>query len=342
MNLKHITFFCLGGSLLLGLFTACSKSGVKPNNADSTKVVVHIKGWQQVASLPSPRAYASAFTLNGNGYVAGGISDMGDPHAPGYDDMYMYDAIANKWIKKAGMPALDIAKGGRQYPFTFMINDTIYGGGGVSLNGMPGNDVNAYDPVKDQWKLVAKLNGINAFDQSSGVEIKNKGYIFSLASGHATVYEFEPTSKTVIEAPFASYFTSYLSGPWAENSWYGTDGTDLLTCYTVVQKIDTVTHLFSGYTGENQPNLPFQHSILIKGLYYKGNMYSVYGNAGDLYRFNLVKGTYEPLAFQNLGVTEGVFAFIADGKLYVAGGNNGIFTPSTDKVWMIDLDAYPQ
>lgn len=340
MRLKNITIFCLGSYLLLGLFTACTKSGVKPSNqtGDST-VTVHVKGWQQVASLPSARAYSTAFTLNGNGYIASGISTMGDPHAPGYDDMYMYDATANKWIKKAGMPALDIVKGGRRYPFTLLINNTVYGGGGLSLNGITGSDVNVYDPVKDQWALVAKWNSWGGFDRSSGVALGNKGYIFSFAQAAQNVYRFDPVKKTVVQVGFSDY----LPGIWSENLWYGTDGTNLLVCNNWPSKVDTVTYLLNRCPIiQNTADVPTQSSILVNGLYYKGNIYAVYGNVGNLYRFNLAKGISQHIISQDLGVTQGAFGFIAGGKLYVAGGNTGLFSASTDKVWMIDLDAYPQ
>lgn len=343
VRLKHITFFCLIGLLLSGLFTACSKLSVKPNNQliDSTSII-HVKGWQQAASLPSSRAYATAFTLNGNGYVAGGISNMGDPHAPGYDDMYMYDATANRWIKKAGMPALDIVKGGRRHPFSLMINNTIYGGGGLSLNGVPGNDVNAYDPASDKWNLVAKWNGWYGFDRSVGANSGNRGFIFSFSQENESVYEFDPVAKTVTIAPFAGHMPSSL---WTESNWYGTNGTSMLKGYSggtyYMGVIDTINYKMNYYPAiQNMTEYPLQSSVLLKGVYYKDNIYCVFGNAGNLYRFNLVTGLCQNLISQDLGVTQGAFAFIADGKFYVAGGNNGIFTPSTDKVWMIDLEAY--
>lgn len=348
MNLKIITIFCLGSSLLLGLFTftSCSKSGVKPGNQTNNTggdSVAHIKGWQQVASLPSPRAYATAFTLNGNGYVAGGVSNIGDPHAPGYDDMYMYDATANKWVKKSGMPALDIIRGGRWYPFTFIINNTVYGGGGLSLNGVPGNDINAYDPVKDQWNLVAKWNGMYAFDRSSAAEYGGKGFIFSFPQANESVYEFDPVAKTIKVAPFVGHMPS---GLWSIDDWYGTDGTNLIWGRTgatdYMATIDTAKFLMNYYPQlQNPAQCPSQFSVIRKGLYYNGCMYSVFGNAGSLYRFNLRTGTCQQIILQDLGVTTGAFAFVVKGKLYVAGGNNGTFSSSTDKVWMIDLDAYP-
>ena len=324
------------------VLTACSKSGVNASKAASKNDTIPminkpVKGWQQVASLPGPRTYATSFTLNNKGYVCGGVNDFTKSAAFGYDDMLMYEPDSNKWVQKAGLP--NDSKKGRRYPFSFVTNNLAYAGGGITLNGVPEHDINVYDPVNNHWTTKTQISSSSAFDISFSIGLNNKGYIFSFPAAYENVYTYDPTTNTVVESAFAYKFT-FLS----INSWCATNDTTLFygsaSSYGFFFNVNILTNTL---TQNDFPSVALPDTTVSHiAIHYKNCLYMNYGNEGNLYRYNFLKLIYEPVISQRLGINEGTTSFLIGSKYYVVGGNNGIFTPSTNKVWMIDLDAYPE
>ena len=112
-----------------------------------------------------------------------------------YRDWWEYDPCTGTWTRKADFPGT-----ARDLPFRFVINDTIYVGGGRNLSTVF-SDVYAYDPQNDTWFQVANLplplQGV------AGTSDSSHGYIFGgLDAGNNTraeVYRYDPQTNTWVQ-----------------------------------------------------------------------------------------------------------------------------------------------
>jgi N-acetylneuraminic acid mutarotase len=111
--------------------------------------------WSVCSSMLSgqQRQYSTGFSVNGKGYVFGGINCSGVL----FNDLWEYNSVTNGWIQKTNMPALE-----RYGCVSFVINNIAYIVGGKTAvnNGIP--DVWAYDPLLDSWiqKTSMPINGM--------------------------------------------------------------------------------------------------------------------------------------------------------------------------------------
>ncbi len=325
------------------ILAGCQKSSITEGRKNDSLVNKPVAGWHAIAPFPGVRQYGTGFSLNGFGYVCGGVIDF---RSITNDDMYMYDPGKDTWIKKAGLPALAPAPPpqGRYSPFSFVINNIAYAGGGNSINGIPGTDVEQYDPVNDKWTLIAQCPANFYFDASVATSYQNQAIIFSYwDSKDGVIWKFNPSSKTL-----RAYAYSDILSFYDLNSWFGTNNTQLLYgnagSFAGFLSIDISTFLETSYGPDYYyPELPTETNIVTKnGTFYKNCMYVSYGDAGHLYRYNFTLQIWQHLTSANLGIVDGVSTFLIGSKLYIIGGNSGgVTSPGTSKAWAIDLDAYP-
>jgi Galactose oxidase, central domain/Secretion system C-terminal sorting domain len=107
--------------------------------------------WQQVASLPStPRQYCTAHTINGIGYLFGGL----DANAP-LNELWAYDTSNDSWTAKAPLPGT-----GRYACASFEFNARLYIYGGLVADGTALGELWEYDPITDQWTQRTDLPGV--------------------------------------------------------------------------------------------------------------------------------------------------------------------------------------
>jgi hypothetical protein len=317
---------------------------------DSTKKIDTIPkidtGWHSIVDIPGgARAYATGFALNGKGYVCGGVYKFAGDNIKGYDDMYMYDPAKNKWALKTGLPDLDYFDvGGRMLPFSFVINNTAYAGGGISVGGIGGADVEQYDTTADKWTLKAKgyqisLDGGNSFDFSAADTCGKKGYIYRYSSA-PDIWIYDPSKSSPLTFGFANAVVGDYTNTWIAsgfNTLYdGSQGN-----YFVF--FNPVTAKYSGNT-PSLSNATFTEGgpVAMNAFVYKNCIYVSLGDEGHLYRYNLKTNIWQIISRRTMGITYGVACFFIGSKLYYVGGNNGVFTVSTDKAWVIDLAAYPE
>ncbi len=118
--------------------------------------------WSEIAPFPgAPRAYATAFAINGKGFAGTGggtINDNGDATGGALNDFYQYDPQANSWtsIQYPGTPRLGA--------MSFVYQNTAYilGGRNIPVNSSAltselfPKDFYSFDGA--QWK---KLNSID-------------------------------------------------------------------------------------------------------------------------------------------------------------------------------------
>ncbi len=205
--------------------------------------------WTQ---LPSP-PYSIAGRNNQIIAAAGGkvYFGAGDVGSNCYKDWWEWDPCTGIWTQKASMPA-DVGGG---IPFAFVINDTIYVGGGGYGCGTYYSAVYRYIPATDQWQAVAPLPA--GRQGAAGTSDGRYGYIFGglLANGvrSDTVWRYNPITNTWSflavypgggrEMPFIAY--------WNGKLYMGTGRTQSGTCSS-----DFYSYDLSTGTWTQLPNYP--------------------------------------------------------------------------------------
>ncbi len=115
--------FTINGKMYLGLGAQnyLSTSGVQKDLNDLWEFTPSTGTWTQKASLPdSGRTESSVFVINNKAYVVGGVGFFGTGNNA-TNQVWEYDAAANKWTKKADYPEASIenaaafAIGGKGY-----------------------------------------------------------------------------------------------------------------------------------------------------------------------------------------------------------------------------------
>ncbi|MBS1582334.1 MAG: hypothetical protein JST66_09065 [Bacteroidetes bacterium] len=124
--------------------------------------------WRPIASLPATgRQYGTAFTIDGIGYLFGGVDAGG-----WLDELWAYDPIADAWTQKASLPAP-----GRSGSAAFTL-----GGFGYVATGRTGPDQAVtqelwrYDPATDSWLQRTSLPG-TARLLASAFALDDQGHI---------------------------------------------------------------------------------------------------------------------------------------------------------------------
>ncbi|MCH1910579.1 galactose oxidase [Leptospira noguchii] len=159
---------------------------------------------------------AVTFTINGKGYLAGGVSYYGFQN-----DLWEYDPTTDSWTQKVSIPV----PLGYRHASGFALNGKGYYGLGIDNNSTLYKNWREYNPITNQW--VSKLNfpGSARFGAVS-FTIGSKGY---LGTGATTDYsdgnnvksdfwEYNPTTdswRKVAGLPTTkrrTYATSFVIG----------------------------------------------------------------------------------------------------------------------------------
>jgi hypothetical protein len=184
----------LAGRWGMSSFTINKKAyaGLGANTSDSPQSSLWeynplTNAWTQMANFPGvPRWYATGFTIAGKGYMGAGSNGTFY-----YSDCWEYDPTINSWTQKASLPR------GRNYPFSFVIGNKAYVGGGLASNS--GNDFYEFDPVANSW--VTKTSpplGTNNRYGAFAFAIGNKGYMgtgSSSGNNEADFWEYDPATN---------------------------------------------------------------------------------------------------------------------------------------------------
>lgn len=105
--------------------------------------------WTEKASLPDPaigRHHPITFTLNGKGYVIGGVS-----FTQGYlRDAYRYDPQTDTWTKLPDFPGPD-----RGFSYGVEYQGKAYVGFGYGNGSASLSDLWEYDPAQEKWTQLA-------------------------------------------------------------------------------------------------------------------------------------------------------------------------------------------
>lgn len=145
--------------------------------------------WIQKLSLTTARAGATAFGLNGKGYVG-----LGDGVSTKLKDFWEYDPNNNSWIQKT-----DFGGGQRSYAASFVIGSKAYVGTGYSTISTT-SDFWEFDPIPNTWTSKAAYGG-GALYNSRGFAINNKGYFVAGDPLNNAFWEYNPSLNTWTQKP---------------------------------------------------------------------------------------------------------------------------------------------
>lgn len=111
--------------------------------------------WSVCPSMPGgmDRQYSCGFSINGKGYIFGGINCGGTL----FNDLWEFNPVTNIWLQKTSMPSLE-----RFGCVSFVINNIAYLVGGNTQVGGNISEVWAYNPLLDNWiqKTSLPINGM--------------------------------------------------------------------------------------------------------------------------------------------------------------------------------------
>ena len=147
--------------------------------------------WTKVictGTLPTPRKYSVAFSLNNNkGYVGTGYDEDGKV----LNDFYEFDPTTSNWSKKA-----DFIGNGRYYAIGFGIKEYGYIGLGYNVVPSPQNDFYKYDPSSDSWAQIPDFS--RKIAQANVFVIDDIAYVGGgLSSGEPVLklFKFNPANS---------------------------------------------------------------------------------------------------------------------------------------------------
>lgn len=164
--------------------------GTKVNSSGGTIASAAVYGynpvsniWNSYASMPTPRADATATSLNGKIYVIGGLQ-VG--FSNGLSTVEAYDTAANNWITRASLPvpavrAASAAYGGKLYVF----------GGYQPNSGIELKSTYEYNPTTNLW--IQRLDMPGPIHDMGAVTACN-GKIYVIGSG--VNYEYTVATNT--------------------------------------------------------------------------------------------------------------------------------------------------
>lgn len=143
--------------------------------------------WVRVSDLDGkPRSNASAFVVDGKGYLTGGYD--GEYY---YNDLWSYDPNANSWIQKADFPG---AKRSSAVAFATTANGYV-GTGYDGVNKL--KDFYQYNPSTNTWAQIADFPGTARY-AALAFGVENKGYVGTGYDGSELkdFYKYDEASAT--------------------------------------------------------------------------------------------------------------------------------------------------
>lgn len=175
------------------------------------------QSWQQVASLPAtPRQYATAHSIEGIGYLFGGLDATGP-----LNELWTYDTALDQWNARSPLPA-----DGRYASSSFVANSKLYVVGGLIAGGTALSELWEYDPGTDGWTQRANLPGVPRH-RATATSIWHGSEENGLVIGGADdaylaldeVWRYEPSTDSwfaaspLPEARFGASSTTFIDQP---------------------------------------------------------------------------------------------------------------------------------
>ena len=134
--------------------------------------------WTERKPWQSPRAYASACTLDGKIYVMGGLLVIDGKETTIAGDVEEYDPIADTWTPKAPMPTP------RCFLASVVVGGKLYAISGSTIEGRS-EIVEIFDPLTNTWEKGPDLNVPR--DNFDACVVEGKIYVIGGMTNGATI-----------------------------------------------------------------------------------------------------------------------------------------------------------
>ena len=183
---SNATSFTIGNYAYVGTGTMNNPAWTKLLESSFTKTLYRYDPtqdvWRRMADLPSSavaRMNAIGFSINGKGYVCGGIKFV-LLYEPIYNvgDIWEYNPETNLWYQRTSFPRA----GGISNGIGFSIGSKGYVGLGMAT-GLAGgnqygpqNDFYEYDPIQNKWTRLNDFPGAPRYCDV-GFSMNGKGYV---------------------------------------------------------------------------------------------------------------------------------------------------------------------
>lgn len=172
--------------------------------------------WSRKADVPSARFDATAFSINGKGYLGMGQKQVSGMYTS-FADFWEYDPVQDTWTRKA-----DFGGGPRNAQSSFVIGAKGYVG--IGYNNGDYKDFWEYDPFADTWTRKADVGGV-VRRHGAGFAIGDKGYIGfgdnDYGQFNNDLWEYDPaTNAWTSAATFPGGARSVLVGFSIGNNGY--------------------------------------------------------------------------------------------------------------------------
>jgi|GEM_PF-2220053 len=312
-------------NLVMAFMIALSMAGVP------TQASAQIPAWESLSSMPMPRMYLTAASVEGNLYVIGGQDITGV-----LNSVEEYDPATDLWNSKSLMPTE------RGYLGSGTLNGLIYAVGGWNFSSSPGflNTVEAYNPLTNTWEARAPLIysrgdpgvvGLDGLLYVVGGRTEGGGCGFAYNS--MEVYDpitnswyMLPSMPTARWSPAIAAVNGliYVIGGWAN---------DCSALLTVVEAYDPATQTWS-----TKSPMPTSRAHMAYGTI-RGRIL-VAGGQGQSHGLDVLE-IYDPIAdtwntAEPMPTARGVLAGATIGDTFFAVG--GAYTPGVDI--LSTLEAY--
>jgi outer membrane protein OmpA-like peptidoglycan-associated protein len=154
--------------------------------------------WKQKSKFPGGARYGCiGFSINGKGYVGLGENEQTDVKKnTAHNDLWEYDATADKWARKADFP-----ESGRSDASVFVIKSQAYILFGVqeTESAVSKKNVCVYNVETNTWTKDVDFPG-SARTGATTFTLNNSGYVFGGGDGadkrFADLWEYNATSKS--------------------------------------------------------------------------------------------------------------------------------------------------
>jgi PKD repeat protein len=183
--------------------------------------------WEQLADFPGGKRYgATAFSINGKGYVCLGVDNNYDMR----NDVWVFNPVTEIWQKKSDFPG-----GTRYHSPAFVIgNKAFLVGGSINQGNNYLNDLWCYNPDTDTWTQKESL----PTDHLAGaVTFSYNGKGYAVGGGASTYdpvkefYQYDPVTDTWSQLPdLPSIRTAAVGFVIGDKAYVGT-GTDIYTTF---------------------------------------------------------------------------------------------------------------
>ncbi|MEZ4936169.1 MAG: kelch repeat-containing protein [Crocinitomicaceae bacterium] len=241
--------------------------------------------WTQIAFLPAnqERQYACGFSINGKGYVFGGIRG-----GQFLNDLWEYDPISDQWSPKDTLPGL-----GRSGASCFTLNGIAYILGGKTNNQNAIKEVWSFDPIFNSLTQEGDLPIENW--RSTACSNDQKGYLFGGvddAGNYSNIlYEFNPSNPSWNPlTTFSGLGRSYCKITMIDSKIFLLFGTDSSgTFYNDLWQFDTLT---SNWTSlDPLPSIPRRGGQVFRSnqtIFYSCGLDSTQNRTNETWKYNPV------------------------------------------------------